>query len=92
MDSFKATSNDGRLIAYLYRDPPAEDNISVRGWCFVVEERSSIGEYEPVFDTWEETAEEILRYLPVYIPAGSRWVAIDTGAQVDVFEAVKGAI
>lgn len=75
-----------RRRLYLWRDeeiPPGAPVNTVRGWGFAVSEFDSEGLEYPVFDTWEETLSEILRYPPIYGP-GSIWRRSDTGEAVDI--------
>jgi hypothetical protein len=37
------------------------DNVSVRGWSFVIDERSADGDWQPWRDNWEGWVFEILR-------------------------------
>ena len=71
---------------YLYRDPPAKDNVSVRGWSFVVGETDQEGICKPVFDTWEEKFFEIARYPERYTVENILWTDMESGEQLSLEE------
>lgn len=62
-----------RRRAFIYRDPEGGAEGTVRGWCFVVEKLDADGTPTPIWDTWEETFEEILRYPPGWLSGEMIW-------------------
>jgi len=85
MDSFFAdVSVPARRRLYIYRDPPATDNVSVRGWCFVVDEMNANLEWIPLRDAWEETFSEIMLYPDLYSNEPIIWRESETGQLVSM--------
>lgn len=58
---------------YVYRDGYVGDSTALRGWNFVVEALADDGSVAPIFDTWEETFLEILRYPGEYASEAPLW-------------------
>lgn len=57
----------------------------LHGWCFAVAEADESGTLQPLYDSWEATFEEILRYPEVYAPRGITWRREDTGDVIDIY-------
>ncbi|WP_133162155.1 hypothetical protein [Hyphococcus luteus] len=73
---------------YLTKELPIPNDAPpemVSGWVFVVDEEDKNGEIQPLWDTWEETYREIIRYPEVYAPKDITWVNDDTGEPVDIY-------
>ena len=79
-DSFLAISPDETLKFYIYREPDDRKNLTIRGWCFIVERVLAGGTIEPVWDTWERTFTEIARYPRSYERADMAWRGEDDGS------------
>ena len=84
-----ARARGGSRTLYLVQDPPAADNVSVRGWNFIVEDELPDGDVKPVWDTWEERFEEIVAYPELYADEDLHWSNADTGQKVDLAELAK---
>jgi hypothetical protein len=76
-----------RRKMYIWRDeeiPADAPPNTVRGWGFAVSFYDDSGAEQPLFDSWEETLEEILRYPPLYGPSDLVWRRANTGEEVDL--------
>lgn len=61
---------------YIWQDPPREADDApnvVSGWGFSVSKFDEADQEQPLWDTWEATFEEILRYSPQYAPRDITW-------------------
>jgi hypothetical protein len=57
----------------------------LHGWCFAVEEAEDADVMRPLFDSWAQTFEEIVRYPDNYAPREIVWRRVDTGEVVDIY-------
>jgi hypothetical protein len=73
---------------FIYPDPPASTG-ETSGWNFVVEETDSTGAAVPVWDTWEQTFAEIVRYPPLYSLKALHWKWQPAGTPISLDEAAR---
>ena len=70
---------------YIYQQPEEGPPNSIRGWGFVVEDIDENGQQHPLYDSWERTFEEILRYPPDYAPCDIQWRWAADGEPIDLY-------
>jgi len=92
LNAFEADSEGPpKRKLYVWQDGPEQTRIAnlVSGWGFSVSSFDENGTEQPLWDTWERTFEEILRYPPEYAPRDIVWTRIDTGEVVNLYEMAR---
>lgn len=73
---------------FLWKERPIPNNAPpeiVSGWGFSVSSFDKNDEELPLWDTWEATYEEIIRYPSEYAPKDIEWVNAHTKERVDIY-------
>ncbi|MEO1306126.1 MAG: hypothetical protein AAFV37_14225, partial [Pseudomonadota bacterium] len=66
--------------------PPSAPAHHFSGWEIVIDEMSSVGDWEPLWDTIADTFAEALLYPPEYVSSQAQWRENKSGKPVDIFE------
>jgi hypothetical protein len=70
---------------YVWQEKPGATPEVVGGWAFSVSRFDSADQELPLWDTWEATFSEILRYPPEYAPRDITWRRTGDGEAVDLY-------